>query len=750
MRLTTFQRWQSSEILISLFVFLIISSYTYALWVLDPYPGFAFNNNNGRIVEIYASKEQGPSTLQIGDVIKKIGPISWETYQEDARVLLFEGVQPGEIIEITVERNGKDIVIPWKYVGFQQNVFEERLFNMWFLPFIFWFAGVTAIVFIRPRDLLRNLFVVINYLTALWLIFGMLSHSYLWLSSILLHASTWLLLPVYLHFHWLFPRPLKPLSKTFVILFYILCSCFALAEFLQLLPKSLYVLAFLIALVGSVVIQVIHYRKHQDQRRDIRLIATAIAIAFLPPILLGILVAYGSAPHIAVFGLFTLPFMPLIYFYAIARRKMGGLEIRLNRIISLYLFFIIFGITLFIISIPLTKLEVHFETFLILNVIAILGLLYIAIDTFPKFQKFVERRFLGISIDTKNLAQSYSNLIVANTTIDSLLQMLEEKIFPSLLIRQYAVVQAENHHLHPLLMKGVTQTQLPEKEAILNLHSLAGQFIPNLFPNDDWMRLILPLKLGDSTIGFFLLGSRDPDDIYHQQEIPDLQSIANQTAIALSNIARAETLREMYKSGVDRYEQERLRLSRDLHDIVLQELSELHKMIGDSVTPKIQTSYEEIRDRLREVINDLRPPILMYGLHTALPAIAQDLMQKTGDKIKIIVDIQATDDRLPENIELHLFRIVQEACKNALDHAHASQIKLYGSLSSQQANLTIEDNGIGFDLQGKWNLETILANRHFGLVGMLERAHIIGATLNLQSQSNQGTKIQIQWSAKIH
>jgi len=457
MRLTTLQRWQISEILISLFVFLIISSYTYALLLLAPSPGFAYNISNGHIAEIYAPLEQRETTLRINDVLVQIGPVSWEKYQTDGRVLLFEGVQVGDIIEITVERNGEVILIPWEFTGLTQNVLNSRLVNIWFLSFLFWFAGVITLIFVRPSDTLRNLFVAINYITALWLIFGMLSSSHLWESSILLHASTWLLLPIYLHFHWLFPRPLKPLSKTFVVLFYLVCSCFAVAEFFQVLHKSLYVLAFVIALAGSFILQVIHYRKHEDQRREIRLLAIALAIAFLPPIALAFLVATSSASHLAAFGLFFLPFMPLAYFYVVYRRSMGGLEIRLNRIISLYLFLILFGIILFITVIPLTNLNLQVENVLIVGIIVILALVFIAINTFPNFQKFVEKRYLGISIDTEKLAQSFSNLIVANTTMPSLLRMLETDVFPSLLIRQYAFVQVENHHLHPLLMKQVTQ-----------------------------------------------------------------------------------------------------------------------------------------------------------------------------------------------------------------------------------------------------------------------------------------------------
>lgn len=747
MRLTKLQQWQITEIFLSLFIFLALVSYTYALWVLDPYPGFSFNNSNGQIIEIDTGAEQGVPTLQTGDIIKKIGAIPWEAYKKDARVLLFEGLQPGDIIEITVNRNGEDIVIPWKFMGFNQAVIAGRLVNIWFLSYAFWIVGVLTIIFVRPRDVLRNLFVLINYLTALWLISGMLSSSHLWGSSILLHALTWLLLPVYLHFHWIFPKPLTKLSSKFLIVFYLICSCFAIAEIFQLVHKSLYALAFLTALTGSFILQVIHFIKHKDQRREILYIIIALIVIFLPPIGLAILAANSSVPNFAPLGLIALPFMPLMYFYAIYRRSMGGLEIRLNRIISLYLFFIILGIAILVTIALFLKINIPPQNLLFIRIIIVLLFVFIAITTYPKFQKFIERYYLGITIDYEKLQESFSNLIVSNTTTESLLRMLEKDVFPSLLIRQYAFVQLENHHLHPLLMKGVTQFQIPPKEAISKLHEIAGSFIPNLPPSDHWIRLVLPLKVGHLTLGFFLLGSRDPDDIYHQQEILSMQSIANQTGVALSNILRAETLREMHERGIQRYEQERLRLSHELHDSVLQELSELRKNFGP-ISPKVEESYEIIKERLREVIIDLRPPALDNGLTYAIKTLAENLMQKSNDMLKVRVELQATEERLPEDIELHLFRIVEEFCNNTLRHAQAKLIRIEGAISPQHVDLSIADDGIGFEINEKWNLRTLLASRHFGLVGMFERTHLIGAKLDLQSQRNQGTKVQVLWSAK--
>jgi len=182
-----------------------------------PYSGFNFNTGNGQVVDIFTKPEQGPS-LQAGDVLVKIGPVPWADYKKNARLSFFENSKAGEIVDIIVKRDGAELTIPWKFPGFNRVEFNTRFFNIWGLAYIFWFFGAAVQLLIRPKDGRWRLFIAANYLTGFWLIFGSLSAWHLWESSILLHAITWLLLPVYLHLHWVFPRPLKELPKTAWIL----------------------------------------------------------------------------------------------------------------------------------------------------------------------------------------------------------------------------------------------------------------------------------------------------------------------------------------------------------------------------------------------------------------------------------------------------------------------------------------------------------------------------------------------------
>lgn len=744
MRKNMFPHWQITELPFSALVLFILVWFTYGILFKAPYSGFDFSTGNGQVMEIFTKPTQGP-TLQTGDTLVKIGPVSWVDYKKDARLSFFENSKAGDKVDIAIKRNDAELTIPWKFPGFNRIEFNARFFNIWGLAYIFWFFGAAVQLLIRPKNGRWRLFIAANYLTAFWLILGCLSAWHLWESSTLLHAVTWLLLPVYLHLHWVFPRPLKELPKGAWILFYLAGFSFAIAETTQSLPRNWYALAFLVTLFGSITLEIIHFTRQADQRRDVLLLAVSIFIAFVPSIGFGFLVMIGTVPYIGPATFFALPFMPLAYFYVIYRRQLGGLEVRLNRFISLYAFLVLLGTALLMLVIPATNLDIKPERWFFIGIMLILFTAFIVITAYPVFQAFVEKRFLGIRLPYQNLQETYSSRITTSTSLSSLLQLLNDEVFPSLLVRQFAFMQVSNGNLKAMLARNINPEQLPDESDMNELASQVGKYIPNISPDSGWMRLVLPLKVGDSFIGFWLLGRRDPDDLYPQAEIPILQSLANQTAIALSNILHAEQLRKMYQSDIERYEKERMRLALELHDSILNELAVLRTNLDETnLSPKFQTSYEELTRRLREIVSELRPSMLMYGLKPAIEELADNLMERSGDKIKIKVDIQASEERVPQNIEQHLFRITQEACENALRHAQAKNIAISGTLTHQRISLIIEDDGTGFDTPQ--DLSSLIINQHFGLAGMVERTYLIGAEINIQSRLNTGTKIHITWA----
>ena len=731
-------------------VLAILLIYTFAKFFGHPY-GFRFDPSTGEVLFVFV--EQHEPTLMVGDRLLQVGTVRWEDFTSDLRKSFFEGVKPGEIVPIKVERDDQTLTIPWTYPGINPEETKDQLLSEWWLVYFFWLAGTLTILLLRPRDTRWSLLAAFNFLTALWLSTGSgVSAYHILYSALVLRMAVWLCVPVYLHLHWVFPRSLGKLPKPLIRNVYVIASGLAIAEALQLLPYEAYKQGFLLAISGSLVLMAVHAIRQPEARRDIRLLLLAAITAIFPSIFLGVVDTFfplriGGYSLLGI-GLLSFPLLPLAYFYAAYRRQLGNMEIRVNRFISIYVFTISLGtaVITFIafsnLQLPATEnnLLIGIAVFLIINAAYIWG--------YPAFQKFVERRWLGVVWPPEQIQETYSARITTSASLSNLLQLLDSEILPSLFVRQFAFLKLESSTPKLLLTKGVTSEQALNGYDFSELMAQSGNYRPIHLSDENisypWVRLVLPLKIGNNVLGFWLFGRRDPDDIYAQAEIPILQSLANQTAIALSNILQTERLRTIYQEDVERYEEERMRLALELHDSILNQLAVL-QMNLDKPSQKFQEAYDGLTQRLREIVSDLRPPMLNYGLEPAIKELADNLMERSKDTIQVVVDLQSDGNRCPEKIELHLFRIVQEACENALRHAQAKNIRISGVLFSQEIDLSLEDDGIGFDGGENLQIDTLIANKHFGLAGIIERTAIIGAEVRLGSKPEEGTSIQIIW-----
>ena len=152
---------------------------------------------------------------------------------------------------------------------------------------------------------------------------------------------------------------------------------------------------------------------------------------------------------------------------------------------------------------------------------------------------------------------------------------------------------------------------------------------------------------------------------------------------------------------------------------------------------------------IRDIMSGLRPASLDMGLDVALEELADQPEAQIGGKIQIDTDLYAPIPlNYDQNVELHLYRIVQQACRNAYEHANARSILITGSFKKDEIKLSVTDDGTGLPFQGKPNLSDLLSNHHFGLANIFERAKLIDAKLSLQSSSKRGTKLEITWIPK--
>ncbi len=194
------------------------------------------------------------------------------------------------------------------------------------------------------------------------------------------------------------------------------------------------------------------------------------------------------------------------------------------------------------------------------------------------------------------------------------------------------------------------------------------------------------------------------------------------------------------RSLIQGQEDERQRISRELHDSVGQNIlfikNQLSANDGAALAPVMQTITATIED-VRNISKDLYPNQLeKYGLAAAIDALAERVQQATG--IFMSADLANVDEQLSREARINLFRMVQEAVNNVVKHANAKAIRVTGHAEKGKAVLDIQDNGKGFDigiLAGK-------AQSSYGLLNMEERARMLGGKFAIQS-SSAGTRITI-------
>ncbi len=213
----------------------------------------------------------------------------------------------------------------------------------------------------------------------------------------------------------------------------------------------------------------------------------------------------------------------------------------------------------------------------------------------------------------------------------------------------------------------------------------------------------------------------------------------------------ANRLMRSYADAVTRgQEAERHRLARELHDDTIQRLIVINQTAAlaafdhadspaASDLQEIQLLLDETIDHVRHFITELRPTYLdELGLVTAL----RTLIKETRDRTELLIEFEAKGEscRLRESIELALYRIVQSALSNVVSHAEASTAEVVLDFRPNAVYLDITDDGNGFLPVDE---TALVASGHFGLIGMRERAELIGATYQIDAQPGRGTKIAV-------
>ena len=217
-------------------------------------------------------------------------------------------------------------------------------------------------------------------------------------------------------------------------------------------------------------------------------------------------------------------------------------------------------------------------------------------------------------------------------------------------------------------------------------------------------------------------------------------------------------------------EEERYRISREIHDGPAQDLANglltttiVERLMDQNDTAEAKKTLEELRGEIRkcltsvrQIIFDMRPMALD---DLGLPQAVEQLITLFGERGKLHGTFSLEGDyyALPKHVEIAVFRIVQEALNNVAQHARTDKVRVRMHYTSQALTVLIADEGIGFmsdrvdepeddESDGALDMESQRRRRgrHFGMIGMEERAKLIGAEIQVLSEPGKGTKVHLR------
>jgi signal transduction histidine kinase len=259
------------------------------------------------------------------------------------------------------------------------------------------------------------------------------------------------------------------------------------------------------------------------------------------------------------------------------------------------------------------------------------------------------------------------------------------------------------------------------------------------------------IESGGRPTGRVLLGiPRSPRRRFSAGDLRWLEHIVRQIGPPLENVFLLRSLR------THAVESERSRISRDLHDGILQTLLSLKIQLNvlrqrlperplDQTCAELaslQKTVQEESDELRRIVNDLRPVrVESADMRELMHGFAERFRLEHGLAIDLFVE--ARDLRVPDRICRELFQIYRESLHNVKKHAEASHVVVKLEQDEARVSLVVDDNGRGFSFSGRYTSEE-LDRLRLGPISIKERTRSVGGTLTVESNPGHGARLTVE------
>jgi signal transduction histidine kinase len=730
------------------------------------------------------------------------GHPSADEFRVGDRIVNLEGFSPtylnilsdwnGQSIHVLVNRYGTDqeITAQVKPSGLGQIL--DRL-PSFFVGLAFWLAGSYVLAFSRSRRQAILFFLMCQSAVISLTSGAVSSYSPEWV-KIGFHSGLLCLGAMAVLLHLVFPTKVELKRRAQIGYGLILMTAFLSLLYAvevisgkELIPTPITWIAtialFCLDLVIVIVALFSSYRKSRTalERNQVGIIALSAAIGIFPVITIilvpQLILGYPLLSiNLAFLALLTLP---IGYGFAIYRYRLIGVKETINRGLALVLVgLILMGFYSLCYTISTRFISPTITQSPVWGLGTTVLLAGLTTRMYGALTRFMNNILYGGWYDFRTVvAQTKNSLAASDTNRETIGATLCEVIGQSMRLETVQLLFPDGIRSRYVYRKPVEMDLLPENQCadffiaiavtgdgqddlVPWNHDLAASYrmidpTPSVLP-----KLLAPMRGKDgSLLGVFFVGEKRDSEPFNETDTEILNVVLHQARSSLENVrliqetqARAKKITDLHRKVLQTRDEERKEIAQDLHDLVIQslvganyQLADLRRKYEDTQDETLLKVQDEVRESirvLRQICEDLRPPLLdVADFFDVLRQRIAEIEESSNFIVRVSIEGNEQQE-LSDDVKMCIYRMVQESLINIHKHARADHVEVFVEITSEQVLVMVTDNGIGFEAPE--NIEHLRLENHQGLVGIKERIDAVNGTLTIQSSPGQGCVMAAQ------
>lgn len=483
------------------------------------------------------------------------------------------------------------------------------------------------------------------------------------------------------------------------------------------------------------------------QRNQVAILLVFTATAILPFVLLTFLpdILFDVKILPSELTVLLLALIPLGYGYVVFRWRYLGLDVLVTRTFPMLLLGLAF-VTIY--SVLFISLASSVKLTSAASSIFLFGAVLLAPWMGKPFGDFVQMLVYGSDPPDQRTLNTLTDSLVDSSELGNLRNVLDSLSTSigisraALLIRnkqaQWFILGAEGNQ--PIDLHTPTVAASSRSDFVIR-NDEADSVYSEIFVRYLWSEAILPMRVRERYLGVLLLGAPVPDGRYNARQVDVLRQFARVLAVTIETMLLYESTRDMAMEMLGVRDAERTKLAMIIHDGPVQDLTLLAARVPAN-HPGIVEGIRAISNQLREMMTGLHSPILRQSLPRAIRMVSKDFQSEHNIEVRVRSNVSDTID-VPIGTSNAFYQVLKESLHNVLKHADATTVMVDFSYADNELRLKVSDNGRNGAIPKTDSLEELIRDRQFGLVGMYQRAALIGGKWWLESNAQGGVTVMM-------